>query len=75
MYTVPPLLRFLCHRGHGRVATFPMTAGGHGLACSSHGFLQLGRAAVRLIKWGRIENADLLRVTLRHFLSCSPLLN
>ena len=30
--TVPPLLRFLYQRGHGRAVTFPLIADGHGLA-------------------------------------------
>ena len=29
---VPPLLRFLYQRGHGRAVTFPLIAEGHGLA-------------------------------------------
>ena len=57
MYAVTPLLHFLCHRGHGRALTFPMAAEGHGLACSSHGFLRLGCTACTLLlgEVGRIE--------------------
>ena len=34
-----------CQRGHGPAVTFPMAVEGHGLACPSHGFPQLGCAA------------------------------
>jgi len=43
MCIVPPLLLFPYRRGHGRAVTFPLVAEGHGLSCSSHGFLQLER--------------------------------
>ena len=51
VHCIPPAA-LPCHRGHGRAVTFPMAAEGHGLACSSHGFPQLGCAAVLFIRWG-----------------------
>ena len=76
VYCAPPLLLFPYHRGHGRAVTFPLVAEGHGLACSSHGFLRLERVTVHITNdEGRIENADLLRVFRWCRLSCSPLFN
>ena len=62
-----PLLRSPRHQGHGRAVTFPMAAEGHGLACSSHGFPQLGCAAVLLINGVHRKRRPVLQSSSRLF--------